>query len=145
MALRSLLATAALLVTCGGVPAEPSGARFTKEPVAIKIGDKIRIDFAVDRGTDVAVHVEDAGGRIVRHLVAGVLGGDPPAPLKANSLAQSVVWDGKNARVKTPAIPLAWPLSVVASDTHAYVADTINRRVVKVKLGYAVEAVCAVK
>ena len=36
-------------------------------------------------------------------------------------------------------IPLGWPLSVVASDTHAYVADTVNRRVVKVRLRYAAE------
>jgi hypothetical protein len=41
---------------------------------------------------------------------------------------------------KTAGIPLAWPLSVVASDTHAYVADTLNRRVVKVKLDYALDA-----
>jgi hypothetical protein len=52
---------------------------------------------------------------------------------------------GPDARVKKPAIPFAWPISVVASDTHAYVADTINRRVVKVKLAYAAEAVCPVK
>lgn len=42
-------------------------------------------------------------------------------------------------------IPLAWPLSVVASDTHAYVADTLNRRVVKVKLAYALDASVDVK
>ncbi len=47
---------------------------------------------------------------------------------------------GKDATVKKPEIPMAWPLTVVASDTHAYVADTLNRRIVKVKLGYAAEA-----
>lgn len=52
---------------------------------------------------------------------------------------------GKDARVSKPAIPLAWPVYVVASDTHAYVADTINRRVVRVRLGYAAEATCPVR
>ncbi|GAG21939.1 unnamed protein product, partial [marine sediment metagenome] len=52
---------------------------------------------------------------------------------------------GKDATVKKPEIPLAWPLTVVTSDTHAYVADTINRRMVKVKLGYQVEETCAVR
>ena len=42
-----------------------------------------------------------------------------------------------------PEIPLAWPLTVAVSDTHAYVADTINRRVVAVKLDYTAEAECA--
>jgi len=51
---------------------------------------------------------------------------------------------GPNALVRKPPIPLAWPLSVVVSDTHAYVADTINRRVVRVRLGWAAEENCAI-
>ena len=46
---------------------------------------------------------------------------------------------------KAAGIPFAWPLSVVASDTHAYIADTLNRRVVKVKLDYALETSVDVK
>jgi hypothetical protein len=34
---------------------------------------------------------------------------------------------------------------VAVSDTHVYVADTINRRVVKVRLGAAAEETCEVK
>ena len=52
---------------------------------------------------------------------------------------------GQNATVKRPDIPLAWPLTVALSETHAYVADTLNRRVVKVRLAYAAEEVCPVK
>jgi DNA-binding beta-propeller fold protein YncE len=52
---------------------------------------------------------------------------------------------GKDATVKKPEIPLAWPLTVATSDTHAYVADTINRRIVKVRLAYSAEATCAVR
>ncbi len=52
---------------------------------------------------------------------------------------------GKDAPVKEPEIPMAWPLTVVVSDTHAYVADTINRRLIRVTLGYLSEATCAVE
>jgi hypothetical protein len=41
-------------------------------------------------------------------------------------------------------VPLAWPTYVGVSDRYAYVADTVNRRVVRVKLAYAAEATCAV-
>lgn len=51
---------------------------------------------------------------------------------------------GPNARVKKPDIPLAWPVYVAVSDDHAYVADTVNRRVVRVKLGAVAEATCAI-
>ena len=49
---------------------------------------------------------------------------------------------GPGARVPKPAIPLAWPVYVAVSDRYAYVADTVNRRVVRVKLTCAVEAAC---
>lgn len=38
--------------------------------------------------------IEDANGKILRHLVAGVLGANAPEPLKPG-LAQSIEWDGK--------------------------------------------------
>lgn len=69
---------------------------FTKKPTATKAGDKVRIDFTVDRATDVAVYVEDSQGKVIRHLVAGVLGKNPPEPLQPNSLTQSLEWDGKD-------------------------------------------------
>ncbi|MFW6162954.1 MAG: hypothetical protein ACODAJ_09305, partial [Planctomycetota bacterium] len=51
--------------------------------------------FAVSAPTDVEVAVLDAEGAVVRHLAAGVLGGQnpPPAPLQPG-LAQSLEWDG---------------------------------------------------
>jgi hypothetical protein len=42
-------------------------------------------------------------------------------------------------------IPLAWPQAVVADDHHAWVADRLNRRLVRVRLNYASEATCNVK
>ncbi len=68
---------------------------FTKEPTAARVGGGVRIEFTVSRETDVAVYIEEAKGRIVRHLAAGVLGKNAPAPLKPNSLSQSIEWDGK--------------------------------------------------
>src|SRR5262249_14423073 len=50
---------------------------------------------------------------------------------------------GPGARVKKPDVPLAWPTYVGVSDRYAYVADTVNRRVVRVKLAYAVDETCA--
>ena len=50
---------------------------------------------------------------------------------------------GPQAKVQKPEIPLAWPTYVAVSDRYAYVADTVNRRVVRVKLGYAVEETCS--
>jgi hypothetical protein len=67
---------------------------FTAKPKVTKDGDGAKISFAVSAPTDVAVYVEDSKGRIVRHLAAGVLGTNAPAPLKPDSLEQSLVWDG---------------------------------------------------
>src|SRR5262245_55357699 len=75
-------------------PAAPP--KFTSKPTVTSVGGKVKIEFAVDRETDVAVQIEDAAGKPVRHLVAGVLGKNPPAPLKPGSLSQSLEWDLKN-------------------------------------------------
>src|SRR5687768_2422958 len=76
--------------------AEPPDVRFTKGPTAVKAGDRVRIEFAVNRETDVAVFIDNDAGAVVRHLVAGVLGKNPPLPLRANPLEQSLVWDGRD-------------------------------------------------
>jgi hypothetical protein len=80
----------------GTLSAAETPPAFTRKPTAVKSGGHIKIEFTVDRATDVAVYVEDAQGRVVRHLVAGVLGKNPPEPLQANALAQSLEWDGKD-------------------------------------------------
>ena len=69
---------------------------FTKKPTATKKGAGAEISFAVSENTDVAVYVLDSKGKIVRHLVAGMLGPKAPAPLEPNSLSQTLVWDGKD-------------------------------------------------
>jgi len=90
--MRTALSFASLflagLASAGEVP-------FAARPTARRDGDKTIISFAVSRETDVAVYVDNAKGEVVRHLVAGVLGKDPPPPLKPDSLEQSIEWDGK--------------------------------------------------
>ena len=98
---QALPAAVLWMASClAGEPVAPPA--FTQKPTAARAGDpatgsgpgKVKIEFAVDRETDVAVFIEDGGGKVVRHLVAGLLGKNPPPPLKPG-LAQSLEWDGK--------------------------------------------------
>ncbi|MHC4916475.1 MAG: SMP-30/gluconolactonase/LRE family protein [Planctomycetota bacterium] len=68
---------------------------FAKKPTATKAGGKVKIEFAASGETDCAVYVLNSRGKVVRHLVAGVLGEKPPAPLKPG-LSQSIEWDGRD-------------------------------------------------
>ncbi|MCG3179150.1 MAG: hypothetical protein BIFFINMI_01481 [Phycisphaerae bacterium] len=85
-----------LLAPAAAAAADGPGPKFAAPPTAAKAGDGATVAFAVDRAADVAVWVLDAKGGVVRHLVAGVLGPNAPAPLKADSLAQTLAWDGKD-------------------------------------------------
>ena len=85
-------ALAVVFCAMGGEAAPPV---FTRKPTAVKDGDKVTIAFAADRETDVAVSIENGQGKVVRHLVAGRLGKNAPAPLKPNALEQTLVWDGQ--------------------------------------------------
>ncbi|HUT36049.1 MAG TPA: hypothetical protein VNE39_21355 [Planctomycetota bacterium] len=67
---------------------------FTSPPKAARDGAATKVAFALSAPTDVEVAVLDAKGSVVRHLVAGALGPNAPAPLKKDSLAQEIVWDG---------------------------------------------------
>ena len=91
----SRMLLAALLLSTGAACGAPS---FTEKPTAVRHGDKVTVSFAVNQVTDVAVFVQNAQGRTVRHLAAGMLGNVPgahaPAPLKANTLRQTLTWDG---------------------------------------------------
>ncbi|MCG3180236.1 MAG: hypothetical protein BIFFINMI_02594 [Phycisphaerae bacterium] len=58
--------------------------------------DRFTIEFTTKGLCDVTVAVEDAGGRIIRHLASGVLGPHAPAPLQKDSRHQALVWDGKD-------------------------------------------------
>ncbi len=86
--------TLALCVTASG--AAGGEVKVTRELTATKAGDTVKIEFAVDRETDVAVYILNAKGEVVRHLAAGMLGKNAPTPFKPGSLAQSIEWDGKD-------------------------------------------------
>ena len=88
-----LLAAAVLLPSSWTRAAEPAVA-FTRGPAVEACEGGVRIAFALSRPTDVAVYIEDAAGKVVRHLAAGVLGPNAPAPFRPGSLEQSLLWDG---------------------------------------------------
>jgi len=69
---------------------------FAQKPVVTRDGDRVTIAFEAKSFCDVTVAVENEDGRIVRHLVSGVLGPNAPKPLQSNARRQRVVWDGKN-------------------------------------------------
>jgi hypothetical protein len=52
---------------------------------------------------------------------------------------------GPQAKVKTPEVPFAWPVYVAVSDKYAYVSDTVNMRIVRVKLDYAADQVVVLR
>jgi len=75
----------------------PAGAAdFSLKPEVSAEGNNVVITFEADASTDCAVYVLDGDSKVIRHLAAGMLGKNAPAPLKKNSLAQSLVWDRKN-------------------------------------------------
>ncbi|MCE9529887.1 MAG: hypothetical protein K8T89_01905 [Planctomycetes bacterium] len=69
---------------------------FTQKPQVTRTGDKVDISFTVKAYCDVTIVIEDPQGKIVRHLISGVLGDKAPLPLQKNSLVQKITWDGKN-------------------------------------------------
>jgi DNA-binding beta-propeller fold protein YncE len=73
---------------------------FAQKPVVTRKGDTITISFTSKAYCDATVAIEDADGKIIRHLASGVLGKNAPAPFKKNSKTQTLVWDGKNDQGK---------------------------------------------
>lgn len=66
---------------------------FVNKPL-IQIKEKsAEIHFSLVAPCDVEVSIKDSSGKIVRHLVAGLLGVHAPPPLKANTLNQVLEWD----------------------------------------------------
>jgi hypothetical protein len=89
-------APAVVLFLLGSLPAAAADPAFTAPPRAARADGGVAIDFAVSRDTDVAVFIEDPAGKVVRHLAAGVLGKNAPAPLRPGSREQRIAWDGKD-------------------------------------------------
>ncbi len=70
---------------------------FTKKPrIELVAKDRYEITFAVKGYCDVTAGMIDEEGRVVRHLGAGVLGKNAPAPFQKDSLEQKIYWKGKD-------------------------------------------------
>jgi len=93
--MKQLMLAILFVVVHGAAAAAPAG--FASAPTAKRDGGTVTVSFALSAPNDVAVYVLDAKGKCVRHLAAGMLGGEkpPPAPFKAE-LVQSLTWDGKD-------------------------------------------------
>jgi hypothetical protein len=89
-----LLSTIATTLWAATVPA--GAAQFVSKPTAARVGETTEIAFDASAATDVEVAVVGSDGKVVRHLAAGLLGPDAPAPFQKGALAQKVTWDGKD-------------------------------------------------
>jgi DNA-binding beta-propeller fold protein YncE len=69
---------------------------FTSPPRLTRAGDRVDIYFESKAFCDATVAIEDANGKIVRHLASGVLGDNAPEPFEKNAKKQHVVWNGKD-------------------------------------------------
>lgn len=101
MRLIALLMLLPVLVLAATMAAAGEAA-FAAAPAVTKTSEGATIAFALAKPGDVEVAVLNAKGAVVRHLAAGVLGGEkaPPEPLKAG-LSQTLTWDGKDNFGKT--------------------------------------------
>ncbi|MBI1246322.1 hypothetical protein GC197_00570 [bacterium] len=73
--------------------------RFVKEPELIAARDRSDwlVSFELSSYSDVEVAILSGDqSKVVRHVAAGVLGPKAPSPLVANSLRQTIRWDGKD-------------------------------------------------
>jgi hypothetical protein len=80
------------------VPLTAGEVKFASPVSVTRVGLSHQIGFAASERTDCAVAIADAEGKIVRHLAAGVLGSNAPAPLHKDTLQQTLTWDGRDDR-----------------------------------------------
>jgi DNA-binding beta-propeller fold protein YncE len=76
----------------------PGSVKLVAGPKVAADGEGIRISFQVSAAADVEVAVLDAEGGVVRHLAAGLLGRNAPAPFRKDSLSQAITWDRRDDR-----------------------------------------------
>jgi len=77
---------------------DPDEIGFAAKPVVQAGPGKTTITFTAAAPTDCAVYILNTEGKVVRHLAAGVLGNNAPAPFTKNSLKQSLTWDRRDDR-----------------------------------------------
>jgi hypothetical protein len=108
-----------LLIGCW-VTVSMAALSFTQTPTMTfnSATGKWDVQFTVSAATDVEVSIVNPhDSTVVRHLAAGVLGANPPAPLLANVLQQTLVWDGKDDFGQAAAQPESLTVRVRAGMT----------------------------
>jgi hypothetical protein len=102
--MKSLITAVIVSLSCAAVASDLDEFKvkrqavyeFTEAPKVTRNGDRIAIAFTSKGFCDATVAVEDADGKIIRHLASGVLGKNAPPPFQKGSLKQTLVWDGKD-------------------------------------------------
>lgn len=69
---------------------------FVRKPSVVVEGDRVTVSFETKGYCDVTVAIENAAGKIIRHLASGVLGPNAPPPFQKKSKNQTLIWDGKD-------------------------------------------------
>jgi hypothetical protein len=70
--------------------------KFAAAPAVRAADGKFTITFTLSVATDVEVAILNEKSEVVRHLAAGLLGPNAPAPFAKDSLEQKIVWDGND-------------------------------------------------
>ena len=98
------------------------------------------------------VRVIDTAGNAILHFGgygnAESMGPDSPVvDPKTGELRPRESGDSKDLKspLAEPEIAFAWIVSVGVTDKHIYTGDSLNRRMLKLKMTYAAEEVCAIK
>ena len=69
---------------------------FKTEPKVVDENGIAKISFETNGFCDVTIVIEDDSGKIIRHLVSGVLGDKAPEPFQPKSKSQVISWDYKD-------------------------------------------------
>lgn len=93
-----LIAVCSTLLLAEGIFAAEEVAWVHKPALTFDAGTKqYHVTFELNSPRDVEVAILNADqSKVVRRLAAGMLGAKAPPPLVSNSLAQKIVWDGKD-------------------------------------------------
>jgi len=150
MASRLLTAAVALLL-CSAARAGEQPVTFTRRPSAARVGNKVRIEFAASRETDVAGFGAISIGEKsylpymhhLRHYCFYPVDLFGPRLTQMDTNGNAVCHFGRYANRdavgKDTDIPLGFGLAVAATDRYIYVGDIVNQCLVRVKLTYQAE------
>lgn len=116
----------------------PASATFVSAPSLTRVSaGEWTLSFTLNTAADVAVSIINlADSTVVRHLAAGVMGANAPAPFTRNSLSQTLSWDGRDDYGK--------PVTVADANLRARVRAGMTTQLVGLYGGnpYTIGATC---